>query len=82
MPRRKSTPPKPALTGPKSEQLKTLLAAPPGATVSELSDGLAWQPHTTRAALTRLKQSGITVEKLDAVDGTRQSRYRIKGDAE
>ena len=81
MPRRKSTPPKPALTGPKSEQLKTLLAAPAGATVADLSNRLAWQPHTTRAALTRLKQSGIPFEKLGALDGTRQSRYRIKGDA-
>ena len=80
MPRRKSTPPKPALTGPKSEQLKTLLSEPPGATVAELSERLAWQPHTTRAALTRLKQSGIAVEKLDTLDGKRQSRYRIKGD--
>ena len=56
-------------------------SAPLGATVAELSERLAWQPHTTRAALTRLKQSGIVVEKLDAIDGTRQSRYRIKGDA-
>ena len=77
MTRRKSAAPAPVLTGPKSEQLKILLASAAGETVTNLATKLGWQPHTTRAALTRLKQAGITVEKMEAADGTRQSRYRI-----
>lgn len=77
MTKRKLAAPTPILTGPKSEQLKTLLASPKGETVADLARKLGWQTHTTRAALTRLKQAGIAVEKLPPPDGTRQSRYRI-----
>ena len=81
MPKRKSnscpsiTPPKAT----KSDQLKTMLSKPTGVTVADLSVKLGWQPHTTRAALTRLKQSGLSVERLDPKEGSRQSRYRIAG---
>ena len=77
MTRRKLATPAPILTGPKSEQLKILLASPNGETVANLARKLGWQTHTTRAALTRIKQAGMAVEKLASADGTRQSRYRI-----
>lgn len=79
MTKRKPATTEPVLTGAKSDQLRTLLAAPAGKTVADLSAKLGWQTHTTRAALTRLKQAGVTVEKLDAAEGSRQSRYRIAG---
>jgi len=63
----------------KSDQLKSLLAKPDGMTVEALSTKLGWQTHTTRAALTRLKQAGVEVEKQEPSDGSRQSRYRIVG---
>ena len=63
----------------KADQLKSLLTKPDGMTVEALSTKLSWQTHTTRAALTRLKQAGIEVEKLEPIDGSRQSRYRIVG---
>jgi predicted ArsR family transcriptional regulator len=63
----------------KSDQLKNLLAKPDGMTVEALSTKLGWLTHTTRAALTRLKQTGIELEKLDPAEGSRQSRYRIPG---
>jgi predicted ArsR family transcriptional regulator len=81
MPKRKTNL-RPAIAPPKttkSDQLKTLLAKPGGVTVADLSEKLGWQSHTTRAALTRLKQSGLSVERLDPKEGSRQSRYRIAG---
>lgn len=73
------TPKKPKAKTPKTDQLKNLLAVPRGMTVEKLSIKLDWQSHTTRAALTRLKQSGVEVEKLAPAVGSRQSRYRIAG---
>ena len=71
--------PKPKNKASKSDQLKSLLAKPDGMTAEALSTKLGWQTHTTRAALTRLKQAGIEVEKLAPAEGSRQSRYRIAG---
>lgn len=74
-----STPAKLHTKTTKADQLKSLLANPSGVTVEDLSTKLKWQTHTTRAALTRLKQAGIGVEKLAPAKGSRLSRYRIAG---
>jgi predicted ArsR family transcriptional regulator len=68
----------PAIETPKSkkDQLIDLLRAKGGADVKALSDTLGWQPHTVRAALTRLRQTGVAVEKLPVRDGE-LTRYRI-----
>lgn len=81
MTNRKSThaTPKPKTKVSKTDHLKNLLAKPEGITIEALSTKLGWQTHTTRAALTRLKQAGIEVEKLEPTEGSRQSRYRIVG---
>lgn len=63
----------------KTEQLRTLVSNPSGITVEDLSVKLGWLPHTTRAALTRLRQAGIALEKLDPAEGSRQCSYRIAG---
>jgi hypothetical protein len=47
-----------------------------GATLSELVELTGWQPHTTRAALTRLRQRGYALERHD-VDG--RKAYRVSG---
>ena len=46
-----------------------------GASVAELAAAMGWLPHTTRAALTRLRQSGheLVKEKRD----TGETGYRI-----
>ena len=36
-----------------------------GATLAELAGLTGWLPHTTRAALTRLRQRGYALERLD-----------------
>ncbi|MEM7667490.1 MAG: DUF3489 domain-containing protein [Pseudomonadota bacterium] len=62
----------------KKDQLIRMLKAKAGADVEALSDKLGWQPHTTRAAITRLRKAGheIIVTKPD---GGRVSTYRIIG---
>lgn len=69
----------PSLKLSKANQLRTFLAKPEGMTVEVISAKLGWQTHTTRAALSRLKQAGMPLEKLAPKDGSRQSRYRIAG---
>lgn len=61
----------------KSDQLIGLLRSKNGITIDALSKALNWKPHTTRAALTRLRQAGNIVEKLEPATGERASRYRV-----
>ena len=64
-------PPRP---GSKAAQLLTMLSRAEGATVDALTAALVWQPHTVRAALTRLPQRGLTI----SADRTaRPTTYRI-----
>jgi len=60
----------------KKDQLIALLRGKGGADVQALSDALAWQPHTVRAALTGLRKAGIALEKMAVREGER-ARYRI-----
>jgi len=47
-----------------------------GATLAELVDATGWQPHTARAALTRLRQRGFPAVLTE--EGARKS-YRLQG---
>lgn len=60
----------------KKEQLIELLRAKGGASAKQISETLAWQPHTVRAALTGLRKANITVEKVPSREGE-PSHYRI-----
>jgi DNA-binding transcriptional regulator PaaX len=55
------------------------LKASTGREIAALSRELGWKPHTTRAALTRLRQAGYAIEKLPPLNGG-GSRYRIAGE--
>ena len=46
----------------------TAVAGPDGASLAELADAVGWQRHTTRAALTRLRQRGFDI-RLETTDG-------------
>ena len=69
--------PAPARTprpGSKAAQLLAMMSRAEGASIDALSAALAWQPHTVRAALTRLRQRGLTI----SVDrAARPTTYRI-----
>ena len=46
----------------KIELLRQLLSRRNGATPAQIQTKLVWQPHTVRAAISRLRQSGLSVE--------------------
>lgn len=50
-----------------------------GATLSELTERTGWQPHTARAALTRLRQRGFPIA-LETRDG--RKAYHMAGKAQ
>lgn len=45
----------------KKARLEALLRRPKGATMPQLERSLGWQPHTVRAAVSRLRKSGAEV---------------------
>lgn len=45
----------------KKARLERLLNRPRGATIGQLQRTLGWQPHTIRAAISRLRKSGADV---------------------
>jgi predicted ArsR family transcriptional regulator len=63
----------------KRERLVRLLKASAGREIATLSRELGWQPHTARAALTRLRQAGYAIEKLPPQNNG-GCRYRIAGE--
>lgn len=63
--------------GTKRALLLDLLRRDGGATLDALSDALGWQPHTVRAALTRLRQDGVTIDRVPGEGGM---AYRVVDD--
>ena len=58
----------------KSEILRKLVSRPNGVTVAQIQKRLVWQPHTIRAAISRLRSSGLPI----ALDRSgRGARYRV-----
>ncbi len=46
----------------KTARLEALLSRARGATLAQLQKELGWQPHTVRAAVSRLRKAGHTIE--------------------
>jgi uncharacterized protein DUF3489 len=67
------SPPRP---GTKQALIVSLLAREAGASLDELVSATRWLPHTARAALTRLRQSGYAI--LRSKDEAGRTRYRIE----
>jgi hypothetical protein len=65
---------KPRLT--KNARLIAMLTCDEGVDIATLSSALGWQTHTTRAALTRLRQAGHRLEATASPEGG-SKRYRI-----
>lgn len=61
----------------KKVQVLSLLKRKSGATIAQIAKATGWQPHTVRAALTRLRQEGIGIERQQE---DKISRYRIPQD--
>lgn len=62
----------------KHAQLIALLEREDGADIAALSKALSWQAHTVRAALSRLKSAGYTLDKYSGGKPLR-TVYRIEG---
>jgi hypothetical protein len=67
-----------SLPRPETKQalIMSLLAREAGASLDELVSATRWLPHTTRAALTRLRQSGYVIVR--SKDEAGRTRYRIE----
>ena len=61
--------------GTKRAHVIALLEGDTGATLDELVAATGWLPHTTRAALTGLRNKGFALDKSKRADGT--TAYRI-----
>ena len=66
--------PAPARGPTKQAVIIGLLQRPAGATLADLVAATGWLPHTTRAALTRLRQAGHVLDKTTGESG---AVYRI-----
>ena len=51
------------------EQLRKLLRRKAGASISELEETFGWKPHTARAAISRLRTGGDTIERTSSSKG-------------
>lgn len=60
----------------KKAQLIKLLSAKAGSDIQSLSDGLGWQLHTTRAAMSGLRKAGYEVTRKVSSNGG-PARYCI-----
>lgn len=61
-------------TGSKKALVLALLRSHEGAALDDLTAATGWLDHTTRAALSGLRHSGVTIERTKASDG--RSVYR------
>lgn len=66
-------------SGSKQALILSLLSRQQGASLAEMMEATSWLPHTTRAALTGLRQRGCTIERSTSPDGS--STYRITSSA-
>jgi len=65
----------PGRPGGKLGAILTAVEAEDGATIGELAEAAVWQPHTTRAALSRLRQRGFDIQLVTV--GERKA-YRLR----
>jgi len=69
------TPQSPQSPGGKLGVLLAAVTRPEGATLDDLATAAGWLPHTTRAALTRLRQRGYDVRLANT--GTRKAYHLV-----
>ena len=61
--------PAPGRPGTKRALIASLLSRKEGASLAALVSATGWLPHTTRAALARLRQTGCTLERSKSPEG-------------
>ena len=78
--RQDATQPRQPRQGTKLALLRSLLAQTDGCTIDSLTVALGWQPHTVRAALTRLRQAGLSITTSKTAETP--TRYRLQAEAD
>jgi hypothetical protein len=63
----------------KSAAIQRLLNRKSGATLASLQKATGWQPHSVRAALSTLRKTGCTIEKMSPKKDGDAVTYRITG---
>jgi predicted ArsR family transcriptional regulator len=63
----------------KSAAVKRLLSRKSGATLAALQKATGWQAHSVRAALSTLRKSGHTIDRVPPKTGGGATTYRISG---
>lgn len=53
----------------RQKQLTKLLSCETGATIPQLEKKFGWKPHTARAAISRLRKTGLPVERSVSDNG-------------
>jgi hypothetical protein len=66
----------PKLPSGKLGEIHGRIAAPGGATIDDLVASTGWQPHTIRAAFSRLRRRGFPIALLTDPDG--RKAYRLE----
>ena len=61
---------------PKVDLILTALRSRSGATIADLAAITGWQPHSIRAALTRLRQRGQAIDRT--LNRSGNSRYKLR----
>ena len=69
-------------TNPKSSETKSaivrrLLARKAGADIATLQTATGWQPHSVRAALSKFRKRGFTIDKLPTKSNGGKTSYRL-----
>lgn len=65
----------------KIAKVRAMLARPTGATLDAICKTTGWQSHSARAALSRLRKAGHSIERTPGENGV-ASIYRIVGSGE
>lgn len=63
-------------TGTKEADLVSALTGK-GRTIAQLTERLGWQPHTVRAAFTRLRKRGYIVERVPPTNRS-SAKFRLR----
>lgn len=71
-----------APTNSKSNSVTKLLRRAKGATIAEVQDATAWQPHSVRAFLSGLRKKGMALSKEQRRSGETAYRLATKTAAE
>ena len=61
----------------KSAIVRRLLARKAGADIATLQTATGWQAHSVRAALSKFRKAGFTIDKMPAGSSSGKTSYRL-----